>query len=146
VVSRTKLAVVGVVAANGSSAAGGGSGGGILLEAPVVDLSGSVVANGGAGAAGCLLPTPGEDGRLDAAPATGGVTCGSGQGLAGGNGGAGTFTAGNGTSGSAPDDAVVSAGHGGGGVGRIRINTAPGGFRRAGLFSPNPSTGTLATR
>jgi hypothetical protein len=37
-------------------------------------------------------------------------------------------------------------GGGGGGVGRIRINTAPGGFHRAGLFSPNPSTGSISTR
>jgi hypothetical protein len=43
-------------------------------------------------------------------------------------------------------DTSVFAGHGGGGVGRIRVNTAPGGLRTTGLFSPNPSTGALATR
>jgi hypothetical protein len=38
------------------------------------------------------------------------------------------------------------SGYGGGGYGRIRVNTAPGGFHRAGLFSPNPSTGSIAKR
>jgi hypothetical protein len=41
---------------------------------------------------------------------------------------------------------IALGGGGGGGVGRIRINTAAGGFHRAGLFSPNPSTGAIATR
>ncbi|HEX7841952.1 MAG TPA: hypothetical protein VF469_30990 [Kofleriaceae bacterium] len=148
-VSRTKITVSGVVAANGSSFIGGGSGGGILLEAPIVEASGSVVANGGGGASGCLLPMPGEDGRLDAAPATGGLACGNNNGLAGVNGGAGNSGAGNGAGSSRTGEGavvVVFAGHGGGGVGRIRVNTTPGGFHRAGLFSPNPSTGALATR
>jgi hypothetical protein len=42
--------------------------------------------------------------------------------------------------------APAFGGYGGGGVGRIRINAAPGGFHRAGLFSPIPSTGAIVTR
>lgn len=143
-VSRTKITISGVAAANGSSVLGGGSGGGILLEAPVVEVPGGVVANGGAGASGCLLPAPGEEGRLDAAPATGGIACGSTEGPHGGNGASGDIAAGVGAS--IATSGVAFAAHGGGGVGRIRVNTAPGGFHRAGLFSPNPSTGAVATR
>lgn len=145
-VSRTKIAITGVVAANGSSFIGGGSGGGILLEAPLVDITGTVVANGGGGAGGCLFPAVGENGHLDAAPATGGGTGCGGFGANGGNGGAGTVPAGKGMSISISDGSDAFGGHGGGGAGRIRINTAPSGFHRAGLFSPNPSTGAIATR
>jgi hypothetical protein len=136
------VSVTGVIAANGSSALGGGSGGGILVEAPVVEVTGTVVANGAGGNSGCLFGTSGQDGRLDATPAQGG-TCGSGG--SGGNGGAGSIAAGSGANVSLSSGAAL-AGHGGGGVGRIRINTAAGGFHRAGLFSPDPSTGAIATR
>lgn len=142
-VSRTKIGIAGVIAVNGGSLAGGGSGGGILIEAPVVEVTGTLVANGAGGNSGCLLGTPGQDGRLDATPAQGG-TCASGG--AGGNGGAGSVAAGTGANVNLGTAGTALAGHGGGGVGRIRINTAPGGFQRAGLFSPNPSTGTIATR
>lgn len=144
-VSRTKISITGVVATNGSSVSGGGSGGGILVEAPIIEVNGSMVANGAGGNSGCLFATPGENGRLDATPALGG-TCSVGG--TGGSGGASSIAAGNGANtflagtGSSP----AWGGHGGGGVGRIRINTAPGGFHRAGLFSPNPSTGAIATR
>jgi hypothetical protein len=147
-VSRTKITVSGVVAANGSSGAGGGAGGGILLEAPVVEVSGSVVANGGAGAGGCLFPKAGEDGRLDAMPATGGDPCDT-NGGKGGNGGAGNSGAGNGASinQAGTGTSTAFAGYGGGGGGRIRVNTISGGFHRTGgLFSPNPGTGAIATR
>lgn len=142
-VSRSRVSVIGVVAANGSSLYGGGSGGGILIEAPTVEVTGSVVTNGGAGSGGCL--GPGGDGRLDATPAQGG-TCTSGEAGAGGNGGAGATAATDGASVHLSNSDAALAGHGGGGVGRIRINTAPGGFHRAGLFSPDPSTGAIATR
>lgn len=147
-VSHTQITVSGVIAANGSSFAGGGSGGGILVEAPLVEVSGSVVANGGAGASGCILPGRGEDGHLDVAPAMGGAAGCGGLGGGGGNGGAGTVPARDGMSIGVFDvpDSNAWGGHGGGGVGRIRINTAPGGFHRAGLFSPNPSTGAITTR
>jgi hypothetical protein len=147
-VSRTKITVGGVVAANGSSGSGGGSGGGILLEAPVVEVSGSLVANGGGGGGGCIFPKAGEDGRLDATPATGGDPCDT-DGVKGGNGGAGNSGAGNGGSinQAGTGNAFAFAGYGGGGVGRIRVNTLSGGFHRTGgLFSPNPSTGAIATR
>jgi hypothetical protein len=147
-VTRTKITISGVVAANGSSFTGGGSGGGILLEAPLVEVSGSVVANGGAGAGGCLIPQVGENGHLDAAPAMGGGTGCNGTGANGGNGAAGTVPARGGMNISILDtgSALAFGGGGGGGVGRTRINTAPGGFHRAGLFSPNPSTGAIARR
>jgi hypothetical protein len=145
-VSRTQIAISGVVAANGSSSIGGGSGGGILLEAPVVEVRGGVVANGGAGAGGCTLALPGENGRLDAKPATGGVGCANGAN--GGNGGAGNSGTGDGASINLAGTGIliVFAGHGGGGVGRIRVNTVSGGLHATGLFSPNPSSGTIASR
>lgn len=147
-VSRAKITVSGVIATNGSSGSGGGSGGGILLEAPVVEVYGNVVANGGAGAGGCFIPKVGEDGRPDATPATGGAPCEISNGQ-GGNGGANNAGAGNGagTNVAAMGQGSTFAGHGGGGFGRIRVNTIPGGFHRAGgLFSPNPSTGAIVTR
>jgi hypothetical protein len=146
-VSRTRLTISGVVAANGSSLSGGGSGGGILLEAPVVEVSGSVMANGGAGAGGCLFPKKGEDGRLDARPASHGIGCSDSATAAdGGDGGALNAGAGNGGSANEASTGIVFGGHGGGGVGRIRINTVPGGLHSTGVYSPNPSTGVLASR
>ena len=146
-VSRTRIAISGVVAANGSAFVGGGSGGGILLEAPVVEISGAVVANGGGGSGGCFFPRIGEDGRLDATPAAGGAPCDA-SGANGGNGGAGNTGAGNGVNANTVGTGAPAAfgGFGGGSVGRIRINTVTGGLRVTGLFSPNPSTGTIATR
>jgi hypothetical protein len=145
-VSHTKISIIGVVAANGSSLAGGGSGGGILIEAPIVEVTGSVVANGAGGNGGCFFATrPGENGRLDATPALGG-TCSSGEAGAGGNGAAGAIGATGGVSIHLSNADAALAGHGGGGVGRIRINSTSGGFHRAGLFSPDPSTGAIAIR
>jgi hypothetical protein len=140
-VSRTKITVVGVVAANGASVTGGGSGGGILLESPVVDVSGNVVANGGGGSGGCTLPLMhAEDGHLDATPAFGSA-CDTTTGAHGGNGGARSTDASAGANFSGG-----LGGHGGGGVGRIRVNALPGGFYASGTFSPNPSTGAIGTR
>lgn len=146
-VSRTKIAVAGVIAANGSSYSGGGSGGGILLEAPVVEVPGNVVGNGGAGAGGCFLPHVGEDGRLDATPATGGVPCDT-NGGNGGNGAARNAGAGGGISvnGVSLGSQFAFGGYGGGGGGRIRVNTVSRGLNITGVFSPNPSTGAVATR
>lgn len=149
-VSRTRVVVNGVVAANGGGCVGGGggSGGGILLEAPIVDVSGKVVANGGSGS-GC--GSEGQDGRLDAAPAAGGANACSDQasqgfGGAGGNGGAGTALAENGSGVVTSSDGLVTGGSGGGGVGRIRVNTAPGGLRGNGIISPPATIGTLVSR
>jgi hypothetical protein len=145
-VSRTKITVSGTVAANGASFVTGGSGGGILLEAPLVEVRGSVVANGGSGAGVCRVfdLIPGEDGRLDAKPATGGATsaCGTPTGADGGNGGAGSMDA----HGGASNVPGGFGGHGGGGVGRIRVNTVSLGLQVTGLLSPNPTTGPIATR
>jgi len=147
-VSRTKISIGGVLAANGASASGGGSGGGILLEAPAIAVTGNVVANGGAGAGGCFLPKAGEDGRLDAIPATGGLACDPTDGGNGGNGAAGTTFARTGTSFNVAGTGtnIAFAGHGGGGAGRIRVNAPAGGLTASGIFSPNPSTGTLGIR
>jgi hypothetical protein len=147
-VSRTKIAVVGVVAANGASMSGGGSGGGLLLEAPAIDISGNVVANGGAGAGGRLLPRAAEDGRLDATPAKGGTGCDPQLSRGGGDGAAGTSGARSGgdINVTSLNSRIALGGHAGGGVGRIRINTASGGLKITGLFSPNPTTGTIVPR
>lgn len=145
-VSRTLIAVTGlsgVVAANGGyGGGGGGSGGGVLLEAPIVNISGRVVANG----AGGMGQGDGENGRLDTTAAKGGEpsTTISPVGR-GGNGAAGTFGAMHGDSVNTTE-LFARGGSGGGGFGRIRINTASGGIRGTGVFSPAPSTGTLASR
>lgn len=153
-VSRTRIVIAGAVAANGgggSSGLGGSSGGGILLEAPAVEVeqTGTVVANGGGGGGGgCVLERPVdyrlEGGRLDAIQASGGTPC---NGLAhGGKGAAGNADATNGDADSRPTNSFAVAAAGGGGAGRIRINTLPLGFLTAGVISPTPSTGSLATR
>jgi hypothetical protein len=147
-VSRDTILVQGILSANGSSASGGGSGGGILLEAPNVQVSGNVVANGGAGAGGGFIPAEGEDGRTDDQPALGGPSGDSNLGQ-GGNGAAGNVaaTAGqniNFDSGLSTD--LNFAGHGGGGVGRIRVNTITDGLVDTGIFSPTPTTGPIGTR
>ncbi|HEU4734413.1 MAG TPA: hypothetical protein VFT22_41265 [Kofleriaceae bacterium] len=150
-VSRTRITISGVVAANGVSGIGGGSGGGILLESPIVEVTGNVVANGGAGSGGCLLPMPGENGRLDALPAAHGVGCQgdvNGGGADGGDGGARDVNAlrGRDFDSSGTGGFIAYGGHGGGGVGRIRVNTVPGGLHATGIFSPTPTTGELGSR
>jgi hypothetical protein len=115
----------------------------VLLEAPIVEISGNIVANGGAGAGGGFLPVQGEDGRTDDQPAAGGVPADTNAG-GGGDGAAGSTGAKPGQSINQPN--LVFGGHGGGGVGRIRINTPEGGLTIGGIASPNPSTGDLAVR
>jgi hypothetical protein len=149
-VARTEVSVSGVLAANGGTGPGGGSGGGILLEAPIIDVAGRVVANGAGGGSG--LGPGREDGRLDATPASGSAAraddgeFGAIRSAQSGSGGAGSIAAENGRNIIAPDGFATFGGGGGGGVGRIRVNTASGGIRGGGVFSPPPSTGTLATR
>lgn len=163
-VSRTKIRVDGIIASNGSWAGtdgfvygafvgSAGSGGGVLLEAPIVDVAGRVVANGASGGVrNGLIETgcgPGEDGRSDAKPAAGGIGCkfvGNQLG-SGGSGAALNVEATNGGPAEYPDLSFTpTGGYGGGGFGRIRINAAPDGIRGAGLLSPSPSKGTLGTR
>lgn len=144
-VSRNQIIVSGIIAANGGGGSGGGgAGGGILLEAPAVQLVGSVVANGGGGGVGIAEDcVQGQDGRFDTKPAAGG-TCKATPGPiilirpSGGAGAAGDVDAKSG-------GGVIAVGHGGGGAGRIRVNTAPGGLAATGTFSPNPSLGTIST-
>jgi hypothetical protein len=147
-VTRTSIDVAGIISANGSSKSGGGSGGGILFEAPLVEITGNVVANGGAGAGGGFIPAEGEDGRTDAQPAEGGpsndVNLGVGGDGAAGNTAATAGASENHMSGLSTD--LNFAGHGGGGVGRIRVNTASDGFVDSGLFSPSPTSGPVAVR
>jgi hypothetical protein len=129
---------------------GGGSGGSILLESPLVDVEGVLVANGGGGGGGggafhngagqlvsSLYGLSGQDGqRCVGCSATGGK---GGDGLGcfgqkstggqGGQGGAGAPPTWIGQSGQVAYDAgsclgdvFVGVGGGGGGAGRIRIN------------------------
>lgn len=110
---------------------GGGSGGGILIEAPSVVLDDGVTllaGGGGGGGYGACSPGPdGIDAAPRAAPAAGGAcSAGTTPSAAGGSG----ATSGAGTTGA---DAATcgatncgSAGSGGGGLGRIRINTVDG--------------------
>ena len=146
-VSRATISITGKVGANGAGGYGGASGGGVLLEAAKVDVAGAVTANGSGGASGCVFAIFGEDGRLDDAPAApGSIACGNSAGTAGGAGAAGNQAAHAGDGDSQSMDSAF-AGFGGGGVGRIRVNTpTTADFHRSGLFSPNPTTGTTATR
>ncbi len=147
-VSRSQIVVGGIIATNGSSYFTAGSGGGILLEAPIVDVAGRVVANGAsAGIENSGDCKPGQNGRLDAQPALGSPSCGQFILLtgSGGNGAALNIEATNGGD-AFFGNALVFGGNGGGGVGRVRINTAPGGQRGSGVFSPNPTHGALTTR
>lgn len=151
-VSGSRIVIMGAVAASGgggvgsaNSGGGGGSGGGILLEAPLVEISGNVAANGGGGS-GCGAPS---DGGFYATPARGTAGCQRTMFLtfyygAGGNGGAGFFSATEGES--MTLNAPIVAGYGGGGVGRIRVNTASGDFVNVGTVSPNASKGTVVSR
>ena len=105
------------------------------------------MANGVAGAGGCLFPKVGEDGRLDTTPAAGADPCDTTNGGKAGNGGTGYSGAGNGVSISVTGNNFAFGGYAGGGVGRIRVNTMTGGFNRSsGLFSPIPITGAIAIR
>jgi hypothetical protein len=147
-VSRTTVALASgaVIAANGASLSGGGSGGGILLEAPLVEVTGNVVANGAAGSDVCILAfSAGEDGHLDARPAIGAPTCTDLLGSRGGNGAAGSSEATNGTDVTGNGSALFP-GNGAGGVGRIRVNAIAGGLSASGIFSPTPSIGVISVR
>ncbi len=138
-------------------AAGGGSGGGILLEAPSVIVSGAVAANGGGGGGGGAngfggggfgsdaraLPGSGGAGNDGHGCALGGFTSGG----DGGFGASGTNAPGSGGSsdvitGCLGSNLFVGEGAGGGGLGRIRVNTEVG-CQCSGTFSPAPSIGTL---
>lgn len=110
--------------------AGGGAGGAILLEAPAITLRGTagLAANGGGGGCGSSNGN-GEEGRFFDLPALGGCLGGTSP---GGDGGA---------RGAEPTSSSC-AGGAGGGAGRIRINTFPGGLDNGSNFiSPAPTFG-----
>ncbi len=98
---------------------GGGAGGTILIEAPIIELSNSVLAVNGGGGAGGKDGKDGGDSHLSATKAGGG-SAGSVTGGKGGDGGARGSLAGQ----SGEDRA--QSGAGGGGVGRIRFYTYTG--------------------
>ncbi len=121
-----------VKTAHGSG--GGGSGGAILLEAPTVEVAGTLAANGGSGGGGNV--TGGNDGSPNATPATGGA---AGTSWSGGDGAAAaTVSGGNGGNGDVAQS--YSPGGGGGGAGWIRINTTSGTATVSGTISPATST------
>lgn len=111
-------------------ASGGGSGGAILLEATEVVLAGTIAANGAGGGA----KLDGKDAQASTNAALGGT---SPDGSKGGSGSAGDAARG--------DDALWSgavdnAPAGGGGAGRIRINTKSGAPITGGVLSPSPAS------
>jgi hypothetical protein len=134
---RVRVAPTGSVNAGGgggrspamrSAGGGGGSGGAILLEAPVVEILGSVAAMGGGGGQGGadVASDHGENGRTDGVRARGGD-----NGMCCGPGGAGSDP----VFGAATDGrAGQNAGGGGGGGGRVRILTATGMETYAGVY------------
>jgi hypothetical protein len=111
----------------GGGGAGGGSGGAILLEAPLIELQGTLAVNGGGGGGAphfAEQATAGSPGGLGTTPAAGGVP-GTSEG-AGGAGAAGTTAAEDGKT------ANANGGGGGGGIGRIAL--------RAGLLDDKAAT------
>lgn len=140
------VAATGFIDAPGDgTGGGGGSGGAILLEAPTVQVLGSVTANGGSG--GAPGGNPGTKGGRTATPTPGGM---SPDNTNGGAGGAGASV--NGGDGVKLGTDTEADGHGsangGGGAGWIRINTTSGAAEISGVISPSiggacASQGTL---
>jgi len=131
--------------ADADAGGGGGAGGTILLEAPSVEVDGTLAVNGGGGGGGENGGQRGNHGATARTIAAGGMP-GSGGG-AGGAGGAG------GTPPAVGADATAGTsapGGGGGAVGRIRINTRAGANTTLGasaVMSPAfTDTGTTATQ
>jgi hypothetical protein len=116
--------------------AAGGSGGALLLEAPSVTILGKVAANGGGGGGHA---TDGASGAASDHAARGGAGDADGTHGAGGDGSALTMIDG---SPGQPRNATTSVtpGMGGGGAGRIRINTATGSATVSGVVSPSLTT------
>lgn len=142
ITSATRIDVVGKIgtpAFGGNVSGGGGAGGGILLEAPIVSVTGGLYANGGAGGCGNYFSDYDNSGKLEMSAAT--RECG----LSGGNGGFGTTppTAGQ-TKSNTSGSSDYGAG-GGGAVGRIRINTLDMAIMGTGEQSPPASLGAIAT-
>lgn len=155
-VAGTSLRVgpLGVVSAGGGgglyggavtqqTASGGGSGGAILIESPVVEIAGLLAANGGGGGPSSTSAStePGENGRADAQPASGG----SSQLTEISFGGKGSAAAGqDGVDGSTSTESAPKGSGGGGGAGRIRINTKSGAASVTGTLSPAAATSCVS--
>ncbi len=133
---------------SGAGGGGGGSGGAVLLEAPVLQIDGRVVANGGGGGAGSAYglsantANSGQPGQLSGDQAAGGKAEAVlfGVMLFGTNGGRGGAALGAAERGVDSDD-LCNGGGGGGGVGRIRLNCNPP--QPSGKLSPSASFGSL---
>ena len=148
IVSQTSIAIAGGIAAGGaggrgnkdSSCGGGGAGGAILLEAPMVVIGDSgYLVTGGGGGGGLSNGNAAGNSNMENFVGLGGL-CGAGH--CGGQGGYSALTfGGNGT----VDG--QTAGCGGGGVGRIRINTLTGASTLSmdgALFVPTIASGLLS--
>jgi hypothetical protein len=127
---------------SGNGGGGGGSGGLILLEAQSINVSGTLAANGGGGAAGDTSGGAGQSGKLGTAVASGGVNSNASQTDAGGGGAGGTKNSGavDGTGGTG----INNGGGGGGGVGYIQLNVFNSQFTdAAGTYSPTQTIGAI---
>lgn len=132
------------------SGGGGGSGGAILLEAPQVEVQGTLAANGGGGGGGAIRflfvdlddGDSGQPGRPSTMAATGGAGGKSIEGQAG-NGGAGA--AATTAHGSAGTFSRSRGGGGGGGAGSIHLRTTSGqvALGPGGTLSPAASSDAL---
>lgn len=133
--SNTSIAITGSINAGGcggadvtnaGTAGGGGAGGAILLEAPAIQIGGTLAVNGGGGGASGIagFAQAGRTNRLQATGDTGTTT-------GGGGGYANVLSGGNGSV------AAGDAAGGGGAVGRIRFDTRLGGLDTTGaVLSP----------
>ena len=107
-------------AGNRSSGSGGGAGGAVFIEGATVTFGATagLYANGGGGGSSSDCGSPGGDATPSLDPAPGGAC----DDRSGGDGAAGTASAGDGIGTGGAGDA---GGGGGGGLGRIVINTLP---------------------
>lgn len=143
-IAKVGIDVTGSINASGAGAdkpdsgirggSGGGSGGMIGLDAPMVQVAGSVFANGGGGSGGSDSSSEGDDGNDPVAGSGGSGGGGSGTAGNGGNGAAGAtldgMAGGSGTAGSS------GGGGGGGGAGVVKLYGTRAG---AGTISPPPT-------
>jgi hypothetical protein len=119
---------------------GGGAGGMIGLEAPHIDVTGTVIANGGGGGGGGgdqynRPGSPGQDPQAPATPAPGGGG-GSGGGAAGGAGSTAPLTGASGIAVSGCSNGSCAGGGGGGGGGIVHFY---GTTTMVGSISPPPT-------
>jgi hypothetical protein len=131
-----RIAPTGVINMPGEGdQAGGGSGGAILIEASAIVVEGVLSANGGGGdGSGSVSPESGQPNNL---PAEGATEADKPQ-DGGGNGSAGDAV--HGEDGHCATTPCEFGGSGGGGAGRIRINTPVGAAQVTGIVSPSLST------